>query len=606
MTGEIHRDSLSAWNALRHIGGLEADNRDKDFVGMLQRQLDPTAPDLETALAATSIDQFMKAFFVSIQPFALMFRDILSFFERSNASEGQSQLRVVVGDEFLDWRHFVEFLESWRKLDVLLDVPVLDRSNAFLLNTLRIDFGGYDFLIGGFEHDEPANTGFPDVDDWLTEYDAGRYAPFPSSLMPEHLPKGLSGASSLILAAVSTVRQRGLTRPEMIEEHRARSYKSVAEDALHPWTIAQKETEFWLRLHVGYLASIRRLTEQEQQSIPMAASERFSQFPRRGIPGTIETKELERLLSLPAWKQRYETYGVWIATQIIDALENHDVVVNNDNGELKFAFAEARIADVKTSMPAYSLYTEKRVPLANPVGNSRKKAVQPDFSIWKFEAGTEECVLVVEVKHYKKRSRSNFRDALIDYGRAHPQADVLLVNYGPVGKEFTDMPIEVADRCQMIGPLTPETNQTLIKFRDIVSNKVGEPVLIWQNTGPAPAHELIALDVSHSMEPILASSDIQKFFSKILEAEAAIAMIDQDVREICKASEVDRWKLENQLGQSTSLASPVEALLLRHARIIVITDEDGLRSLKKLNPERIASPLSEASNAIFVRLSRQE
>jgi hypothetical protein len=422
LTNDIHRDSLSAWNALRHIGGLETDNRDEDLVGIIQRKLDATAPDLEAALISASIEQLLSALFFSIHPFVSMFRDILSFFESSNAVEGQSQLRLSVEEEFLELRHFEEFLESWSELDILFDVPALDCSNAFILNTLREDFGGNEFLSSALERDKPASTGFPDVDEWLREYDFGRYAPFPSSLKAEHFPEGLSDAVSLAMAVLSVVRQRGLTRSQMIAELHWPDYMPFLDEVLHPLAIARNETDYWLRSHVGFLANIRKLPEEERQSFASMVSERYSQFPRLEIPGKIETKDLERLLSLPVWKQRYETYGVWIATQIIDALEDHDVVVNTENGELKFKFAETRIADIKTSMPEASLYTEKRVPLANPVGKSRKKAVQPDFSIWKKGAESEVCVLVVEVKHYKKRSRRNFRDVLIDYSRAHPQA----------------------------------------------------------------------------------------------------------------------------------------------------------------------------------------
>jgi hypothetical protein len=124
------------------------------------------------------------------------------------------------------------------------------------------------------------------------------------------------------------------------------------------------------------------------------------------------------LLSLPAWKKRHEFYGVWVATQIVGALEDHEVVINHDNGELKFAFAEARIADIESSRPKLSLFAERRTRLADPVGESRTSAVQPDYGIWTRSANFPKCVLVVEVKHYKKRSRRNFRAALTAH---HPQ-----------------------------------------------------------------------------------------------------------------------------------------------------------------------------------------
>jgi hypothetical protein len=604
LASAIHRTSLSAWKALRDAGGLDMDDRDEDLVGKLKERLDATAPDLESALAGATVEELLSALFASIQPFVSMFRDILAFFEKAGARQGQSQWRVSVGDEFLDFRHFEEFLEHWYTIDADLEVPALDRRHAFILNDVRAEIGGYSYLIDGMDYGKPATTGLPDVDDWLAEYDAGRYAPFPSSLMPQNFPAGLSDAATVILAAVTILRRQNLTRQEVLEEHRARNYKAVDEDALHPWTIAQSETDFWLRSHVGYLAKIRQLPENEVQKLAAKAVEKFAPFPRRRVPGRIEVKDLERLLSLPVWKQRYETYGVWIATRIVASLDDHDVVVHSDNGELKFAFGEARIADIETANPRLSLFAERRVALADPVGKSRTGSAQPDFGIWTQGGRFSECVLVLEVKHYKKRSRRNFREALIDYSRAHPRATVVLVNYGPVGKEFNDLPDLIGKRCRMIGPLTPESYQTLADFRDLVRTVVGSPVRRPQLNGLVFADQIIALDVSGSMESILASDVLRDFLARTGSDDTRIAIVDQDVRAIVAGRELERWLAENELGRSTSLAAPIAELLSQYEQVIVVTDEDGMRSLSALRHTRMASPLSEAGDAIFLRVTR--
>ena len=159
------------------------------------------------------------------------------------------------------------------------------------------------------------------------------------------------------------------------------------------------------------------------------------------------------------WKMRYELYAVWVATNIVRALEGHEITIKFENGELKFAFREAIIADVETAEPKVSLISERRTSLSNPVGKGRKEAVQPDFGLWAYGLQHDYCVMVIEVKHYKRRSRRNFRDLLIDYANAHPKATVILVNYGPVGSKFDDLPREIEDRCRMIGPMNPETRQ---------------------------------------------------------------------------------------------------------------------------------------------------
>ena len=65
----------------------------------------------------------------------------------------------------------------------------------------------------------------------------------------------------------------------------------------------------------------------------------------------IQARDIERLLSLPAWKKRYELYGVWVATEVAQALKDHEIVINHSNAELKFAFREARILDLKSARP---------------------------------------------------------------------------------------------------------------------------------------------------------------------------------------------------------------------------------------------------------------
>ncbi|CTQ62801.1 hypothetical protein [Roseibium album] len=604
MASEIHRDSLSAWNALRQIGGLDIDDRDVDLVRMLKQRLDATAPDLESALTCSTIDQFLAALFESIQPFVYMFRDILTFFEAAAARQGQSQWRVSVSNEFVEFRHFEEFLEHWNTIDADFVVPALDHRHAFILNDVRAEIGGYDYLVDGMDYGKPAATGLQDVDDWLGEYDEGHYEPFPCSLMPQNFPEGLSELAAVMQAAVSILRRQGFTRQEMLERHRARHYKAVNEDALHPWTIAQSETDFWLRSHIGYLANIRQRPDVEVQALATKAKEKLAQFPLRRLPGKIDVKDIERLLSLPVWTHHYETYGVWIATRIIDTLNDHDVVINSNNGELRFAFGEARIADIETANPRLSLFAERRVALANPVGKSRKEGAQPDFSIWTQDARYPECVLVVEVKHYKKRSRRNFRDALIDYSRAHPQAKVILVNYGPVGEEFSDLSDSIRKQYQMIGPLTPESYQTLSDFRKLVRSIVGDPVKRILIDGLAVPDQIIVLDISKSMQSLLSSEVLRDFLAISLDAGSKIALIDQKVRVIMLAHQLNRWLVENDLGNSTSLAEPVSELLTQYEQIILITDEGGMRSLNALDFERLLDPLSELGEAIFLRVKR--
>jgi hypothetical protein len=90
IVAEVHRDALSAWRALCTAGGIEIADRDEELPELLRTRLAPGDCPLEDALATTSTDYLIAAFFDVIHPFVDMFRAILAFFERAGATEGVS------------------------------------------------------------------------------------------------------------------------------------------------------------------------------------------------------------------------------------------------------------------------------------------------------------------------------------------------------------------------------------------------------------------------------------------------------------------------------------------------------------------------------------
>lgn len=598
---KVNESSLEAWRALQQIGGLEIDGRDADLLDKLRELLCPSAFTLDDALARSSIEQFLRALFQTIEPFAAMFSDILEFFEQAGARKGRTQWRLRIDESLIEFQHFEEFLLHWREIEAEIDIPALDLGNAWMLNDLRLELEDPDTPSQGLYGDGPPVTGIADVDSWLTAYESGEYSTFPASLYPHQFEGGLADVASILLAAVSILRDQGETRASLLEAHYARRYRVVASDALHPWSIAQNETDYWLRSHVVYLANILRLPADQQNAIAASLKEKLERFARRRIVGKLAIEDLERILSLPVWKQRYETYGVWIATRIAAAADGHDIDYNAPDAELRFAFFETLIADIETASPRLSLYSEKRVPLADPVGKGRKCSVQPDYSLWKQGADPAACPLVVEVKHYKKRSARNFRDALEDYARAHPAAEVVLVNYGPVGAEFTDLDTSVRDRCQMIGNLTPLNRNARDEFRDIVCELVGEPV-----RGPAIGYddEVLVIDVSASMSDILESEQFKSWLSQFEGKSVDLALVDGAVRTTISVGEFGSWRAANQLGSSTSLKTPLQELLEKYGRISLFTDSDGVDGLEELRVSGIDITKFEIGAARLVTITR--
>ena len=235
------------------------------------------------------------------------------------------------------------------------------------------------------------------------------------------------------MAALDVIRRRWPDQDAVLARTRTDRPPAEPRDALDAGTIARLETDRWLRQMVLFIGRSMVLGEPERDQVAATLAAYYEPLGRRQVGVEIGVADLERVLSLPAWRKRYELFGVWVATEMLATLDGHDIAIHSTDGELRFGFGEARIAVVRSSQPAVALYAERRTPFDAPVGDGRVRSVQPDFGLWGEGREPEWCELVVEVKHYKRRAVRNFTDALTDYARAHPRAAVGLVNYGPVG-----------------------------------------------------------------------------------------------------------------------------------------------------------------------------
>src|SRR5262249_30107447 len=111
---------------------------------------------------------------------------------------------------------------------------------------------------------------------------------------------------------------------------------------------------------------------------------------------------------------------------------------------------------------------EMRLPLRDPVGHGRVAAIQPDFAVVKIEGPESAAVLIVECKQYLKEAPKRFREALTDYTRGAPLAQVILVNYGPAKHNITaQMPVKLAKRAHPIGEFRPDSPKSSLEFVEI-------------------------------------------------------------------------------------------------------------------------------------------
>ncbi|NSL20201.1 hypothetical protein [Agrobacterium tumefaciens] len=230
------------------------------------------------------------------------------------------------------------------------------------------------------------------------------------------------------------------------------------------------------------------------------------------LPLQVSIADLERVLSLPVWRTRHELYAIWIATRVVAALPDREVELHHEDGRIVFAFKETVLATIKDVDPEVRLVGERRTRLESPVGEGRKGGAQPDLGLWVDAPEGERCLMVIEVKHYRKAARSRFHTVLIDYAAAHPKAQVMLVNHGPVSDMLAGVDAVTATRCVQIGDLMPTNVARLEEFKERVRD-IMPRVLLRGTAAPVSQDDALMIDVSGSMEVLLADGVFEDYIA---------------------------------------------------------------------------------------------
>jgi hypothetical protein len=577
----IHRNSLAAWADLQERGGLELRGRDDGIDEELKNRLAPSARSMEEALLTVTTDELVRAFFDVLQPFVAMFRAILDFFEKAGAAEGREQWNIVVDDVDFRLDRFRRFLKKWDSVPCEVEAPAVDFDGAWAVLNASRDMPEMRGVYAGVNTEQPYWSGLSDVDDWLRAYREGHYQELPSSLAPSRLDEGYSDAAALALAVLHTIRKDYPSRKELITEQSKRGLATDRAGGLSLRTIAQNETDFWLGTLVARLARSRALPRSAKRELGKRLQDVFAQYPRKKFGARIKMADLQAYLSLPIWKKRHELYAVWVATEIVNALPDHRCEIHHEDGRIVFAFRQTLVATVKSCWPSVQLISERRVRLTAPVGEGRSRNVQPDYGLWRHEAGSETCGLIIEVKHYKRSASSRFRNVLIDYARALPKAQVFLVNHGPVGDVMSDVPRDLLGRCHTIDHLTTAHLSARGKLREAVRKYVGGPVIQLAGAhGGGQADTVLAIDVSASMESHLRKPEFPALIREIADERCRNgALIDFEVRRFVPLDKL-LDAINSAHGIGTDLDKPVRALLGTFKRALVITDDEGANTLK--------------------------
>ncbi len=457
------------WDFLRERAKLEPEGWDEQLVLRLREALElPPEDDFHAALVAqgTSAQDVLLAFLRTLEPFAEMMTDLLALFERHGITTAGSTVGIVFDfDREHDLRFDLDFFRSQRtalrRAVAAAPVAAWTLDQLWDLERALREPGG----LGAY-------AGHPDVEPWAEAYRGGSWPPpleAPSS-GHEELDARLEAVWRVWEWFLATARDLAESRDELRERGREvyerRNDPSFERDPLVE-LIAQVDSDLWLGTVAqrAYELAQAARTEPDGPRVSTAIADLDAVFA--AVPTVFEQQlvdAIEEILDLPFWEHRYELYSSWILARLVATLEPADVVLCDDDGELRFAFKATRLASVSAGRRRLSVWAELRTALDAPHGKSRKGAIQPDYSVL-VDAASEEprladSLLEIECKQYARSDATNFAHAIADYARGRPNAEIVLVNHGPINAERVLSRPEVrpyADRAHPIAELYPGT-----------------------------------------------------------------------------------------------------------------------------------------------------
>ncbi|HEX6699227.1 MAG TPA: hypothetical protein VF101_00695 [Gaiellaceae bacterium] len=606
----LESDSPSGiWEFLVDSGSIRPQDYDCGLVGLLFER------------AGLSREQFMVALLGALQPFARMMSELCEFFERHDVRGTGEGLKMRfrfedAADELsFDLEYFRETLARWEQVRATLEAIGWTVGSLWeLSHCFEPDVSWDDRHAGprtpaarewveknmypAREHARmhwssplppvPPPVGAADVDEWVARVHAvltmvamacAPYADYRELYAAAHSQSGDAVEDALI----------GETG-QMVEDWPVRELQRLESDPgrmVEDWPVRELqhlESDYFS----GALAAALWIWVERLQGLPLAELQArarpvvaeldrvFASRPRGMVEVTQQVERLAEFLDLPIWKRRHSLYQAWLVPVVEKALHRYPVEIHHDDGVLRFGFAKTHIATFTAEEGAVRLFAELKSPMRKPkVRKSRTENVQPDYVL--VGGDTEDSTLVVlETKQYLRSSVKNFGEALSDYVDAHPEATVIVANYGPMSPNvMAALKPEVARWARAIGDVRPQSVDALRELQRAIVLQMPPPP-----GGPAAddvreGADLIVVDVSASMDEDLGSPSVIDALRRLAEEspDARWLAIDTEVR----FSGTGVTALEGVLGVSRDGSTDLPAALTEeHLRgAVLVTDADG-------------------------------
>lgn len=400
-----------------------------------------------------SVERLLQAFLKCTGPFSEMMSDLLAFFARAGARATANNLKIEFNFDKrepalkFDLENFREWEKRWRRATVGLTFDRLDWLTAEKLKFLfqKIDVT-YRMPSGDHEQLTPAE---PDVARWLNTH-----------LSDEELLGSLPPPPAATNAEVAAFLER-----------------------VWAFLYACLKRSLWLddrpltSLDVMHVVRGAYLMKGNLENFLPELREFFRDTIQDTVEIKIQVQDLLEIFSLPIWQRRSEVYAVWVGAKLIEVF-GEDARVHTVNHKLVFSFGGTHLATVRLSDGTHlAIWCEVRTAAKKLLGKGRKKAIQPDFVVLREPTSDPaSTALVLECKQYKKQNTREFVAALVDYGRTHSNAHVMLVNYGPiteaVGVAVKAIDPALAFRTEPLGDFRPRSTTAKTAFEAAVQKLI--------------------------------------------------------------------------------------------------------------------------------------
>jgi hypothetical protein len=452
------------WSAIVERGGLDIPRYDAPLLQELARALGLPSDDFSNALKReqVSIETLLTQFLRVLEPYAGMTNDILALFARASARRSNRNLRMrfefskAENDFEFDLLNFREWERRWQHVIQTADVGEFGPLDAFDIRHAFVEEGiTYRIHDGQWQNLEPNDEL---VARWLNDTKRGNET-IPATLPPP--PQTPDEVLRVLLKRVwgfIEFSRRVTVRVGELAEADAAPFDAEAVSTI---------------VRGAYLLAPKgeRLRDTLQPIL--------GRIPTRKIDISVLLEELDEIFSMPVWKKRHELYAIWVGSRIVETM-GEGTRVHEVEGSLLFSFRGSQLA-TRSVIPDGSihLWSELRTPLSNPEGKGRKASIQPDYVVLR-EPVTHptSSLLIVECKQYLRPSKQNFAAALLDYSRGHPNAQILIVNYGPGNESILDTvrlkEPTIRDRTQIIGTFRPGSSDAIRKFETVVAAAIGK------------------------------------------------------------------------------------------------------------------------------------